>query len=192
MFSLYVLKSAIQIRRKEPLVSNSINIYEVEFKFSADWDGLVRAVVFTDGIETVSMLLDGTNKCNIPWEVLQNANKVLKVGVKGTKKDGTVVLPTVWLELGKITLGVEYVPDESETKTPTPDVFQQLAGQIGVLSELITTANSSLVNAINELKTSIDSIDKRVEELENAEKNPPMEPEPEPIPTPEQRPEEQS
>lgn len=51
--------------------------------------------MFRAGGTAISVLLDNTNECTIPWEVLAKPGHRLEAGVYGTR-DGAVVLPTIW------------------------------------------------------------------------------------------------
>lgn len=122
MFILSANKVCLNIEAREPVTSGSVNVYEVQFKFSADWDGLDRTAVFAAGEEQVSVVLGSSNTCVIPWEALQSPRRELRAGVYGTK-GGEVVLPTVWASLGTIREGCS--PGE-EAQPPTPDVYGQI------------------------------------------------------------------
>lgn len=126
MFILYADKNRLAVRQREPVTSGSVNVYEVRFQFSGDWDGLSRTAVFRAGHEVRSVPLDGGNTCAIPWEVLAEPGYQLKAGVYGTQ-GGALVLPTVWESLGTILEGA--APGEY-ARPPTPELWeQQLAGK---------------------------------------------------------------
>ena len=122
MFRLAANKVELAVLEREIVTSGSVNLYTVQFTFSGDWDGLEKTAVFRAGDEKKSVLLDETNQCSIPWEVLQNPRCALEAGVYGTK-GGTLVLPTVWAALGMIVQGA--APGEA-AQAPTPDVYDQL------------------------------------------------------------------
>lgn len=122
MFILSANKVCLNVEAREPVTSGSVNAYEVQFKFSADWDGLDRTAVFAAGEEQVSVVLDSSNTCVIPWEALQSPRRELRAGVYGTK-GGELVLPTVWASLGTIREGCS--PGEN-AQPPTPDVYGQI------------------------------------------------------------------
>lgn len=147
MFSLQANKVHLNVVERETITSGSVNVYTVQFQFSSDWDGLTKTAVFHAADTTVSVLLDDSNECAIPWEVLQIANRALCVGVYGTRGED-VVLPTIWATLGTIKEGV--CPGDS-VQPPTPSVYEQILADIGNLDELETTHKDSLVDAINEL-----------------------------------------
>lgn len=106
------------------VTSGSVNVYLVQFAFSTDWDELDKTAVFRAGDTKISVVLDATNRCQIPWEVLENRGRPLEAGVYGTK-NGTVVLPTIWATLGTIKEGAS--PGEN-TQPPTPDMYDQILG----------------------------------------------------------------
>lgn len=147
MFSLFAKKNVLAVNQREVVTSGSVNVYEVQFQFDSEWDGLEKTAVFRAGDCTVSTLLDETETCIIPWEVFQDAKRTLYAGVYGTK-NGNTVLPTIWAPLGEIRQGCE--PGES-TQPSTPSVYEQILAEIGNLDNLATSAKDSLVSAINEL-----------------------------------------
>ena len=122
MFHLQANKIYLEVCAKEGVTSGSVNVYTVRFSFNSDWDGLDRTAVFHAGDDQISVVLDGSNECQIPWEVLENPGRNLSVGVYGTK-GGTVVLPTIWAQLGEIREGVSL---GSTAQPPTPDVYSQI------------------------------------------------------------------
>ena len=126
-FVLYADENKLVVRKRGPVTSGSVNVYPVRFEFSADWDGLTRTAVFQADGEPVSVLLDDTGECSIPWETLAKHGVRLRAGVYGTK-GGDVVLPTIWADLGEILQGVA-MPDGG-TYPPTPELWEQaLAGK---------------------------------------------------------------
>lgn len=122
MFILCANKNQLTMRKREPVTSGSVNVYEVRFEFSADWDGLERTAVFRCGAESRSVLLDAGNTCTVPWEVLATPGRQLAAGVYGTR-GGELVLPTVWAWLGMVLEGVP--AGGPGTQPPTPDVWEQ-------------------------------------------------------------------
>lgn len=119
-------KNRLAVRRREPVTSGSVNVYQVRFEFSPDWDGLTRTAVFAAGGESRSVLLEWHNACEVPWEVMARHGVQLKVGVYGTK-GSEVVLPTIWASLGTI---LEGVTTGQAAQPPTPDLWAQgLAGK---------------------------------------------------------------
>jgi len=127
-FILYADKNKLVVRKRGPVTSGSVNVYPVRFEFSADWDGLTRTAVFQADGEPVSVLLDDTGECSIPWETLAKHGVRLRAGVYGTK-GGDVVLPTIWADLGEVLQGVA-MPDGG-TYPPTPELWEQALARKG-------------------------------------------------------------
>ena len=121
MFQLYANKNQLAVRRRETLTSGSVNVYQVRFEFSPDWEGLERTAVFRAGTESRSVPLDDSGVCEIPWEVLASQGRRLSAGVYGTQGE-SLVLPTVWADLGAILEGA--APGEA-SRPPTPELWRQ-------------------------------------------------------------------
>lgn len=125
----------------------------MRFVFSDDWDGLDKTAVFTDGVKTVDILPAGWEEDTVPIppEVLTTAGRTVRVGVYGTNASG-VVLPTVWVSLGKVQPAAE--PSGDLAAEPTLPIWAQLQAQIGDLDDLRTYNKDNLVAAINEARQS--------------------------------------
>ena len=121
MFILYADKNKLTVRQKEAVTSGSVNVCPVRFEFSEEWDGLTRTAVFRADGEPVSVPLDVSGECGVPWEVLERPLARLTAGVYGTA-GGEVVLPTVWADLGMILTGA--APGK-EARPPAPDLWEQ-------------------------------------------------------------------
>lgn len=121
MFELYADKNNLLARQIEQVTSGSVNVYTAQFQFSADWEELERTAVFQAGSVTVSVRLDETGQCVIPWEVLKTPGFQLKAGVYGLQ-GSDVILPTVWAHLGVIRKGVTA---GDSARPPTPDLWEQ-------------------------------------------------------------------
>ena len=104
-------------------------------------------LVFTNGVETRDVMLDG-DECYIPHEVLTVPRVRVRVGVYGTDGEN-VILPTIWTNLGD----VHDAPDPSgdEATDPSLPIWGQILSNIGDLSDLLTKDKESIVRAINEI-----------------------------------------
>lgn len=137
----------------ELLTAGMAKAVTVEFVFSDDWDGLTKTAVFTNGKTTVDVLAanwDG-DTVPVPHEVLAVPGRHARVGVYGADESG-VVLPTVWVSLGKVQPGAD--PSGDVSADPALPVWQQLQQQIGDLDDLKTYNKGNLVAAINEARSS--------------------------------------
>lgn len=102
----------------------------VRFSFDESWAGLTRCAVFTDGMVTRDVLLEGES-CPIPAEVLTEVGRVLCVGVYGTNEAGDMVIPTVFAQTGMVRPGA--LPSGDESYVPLPDVTGQIHSRIEAL-----------------------------------------------------------
>ena len=123
MFNLYANKTDLTLQQREQTTSGSIGIYIVRFQFSREWDGLEKIACFRSGSQVISVLLDETGECVVPREVTDpdDKGKNLYAGVYGTNS-GTVVMPTIWADLGTIREGTYC---GSNASPPTPSVWSQ-------------------------------------------------------------------
>lgn len=137
----------------ELLTAGMSKAVTVQFVFSPEWSGLTKTAVFSNGKTTVDVLAaswDG-DTVPVPHEVLAVPGRHARVGVYGANESG-VILPTVWVSLGKIQPGAD--PSGDETADPTLPVWAQLQKQIGDLDDLQTYNKGNLVDAINEARSS--------------------------------------
>lgn len=137
----------------ELLTAGMAKAVTVEFVFSDDWDGLTKTAVFSNGKTTVDVLAANWegDTVPVPHEVLAVPGRHARVGVYGADESG-VVLPTVWVSLGKVQPGAD--PSGDETADPSLPVWAQLQKQIGDLDDLQTYNKGNLVDAINEARGS--------------------------------------
>ena len=137
----------------ELLTAGMAKAVTVKFVFSDDWDGLTKTAVFSNGKTTVDVLAanwDG-DTVPVPHEVLAVPGRHARVGVYGADESG-VVLPTVWVSLGKVQPGAD--PSGDASADPSLPVWAQLQNQIGDLDDLQTYNKGNLVDAINEARSS--------------------------------------
>ena len=137
----------------ELLTEGMAKAVTVEFVFSDDWSGLTKTAVFSNGKTTVDVLeanWDG-DTVPVPHEVLAVPGRHARVGVYGADESG-VVLPTVWVSLGKVQPGAD--PSGDASADPSLPVWAQLQSQIGDLDDLQTYNKGNLVDAINEARSS--------------------------------------
>lgn len=137
----------------ELLTAGMAKAVTVELVFSDDWSGLTKTAVFSAGRTTVDVLesaWDG-NKVVVPHEILADAGPIARVGVYGANADG-LILPTVWVTLGKVMPAAE--PSGDPGADPTLPIWAQLKNQIGDLEDLKTYNKGNLVDAINEARSS--------------------------------------
>ena len=137
----------------ELLTAGMSKAVKVQFVFSPEWDGLTKTAVFSNGKTTVDVLAanwDG-DTVPVPHEVLAVPGRHARVGVYGADESG-VVLPTVWVSLGKVQPSAD--PSGDASADPSLPVWAQLQSQIGDLDDLQTYNKGNLVDAINEARSS--------------------------------------
>ena len=137
----------------ELLTAGMSKAVTVQFVFSPEWDGLTKTAVFSNGKNIVDVLAanwDG-DTVPVPHEVLAVPGRHARVGVYGADESG-VVLPTVWVSLGKVQPGAD--PSGDASADPSLPVWAQLQKQIGALDDLKTYNKGNLVDAINEARQS--------------------------------------
>lgn len=137
----------------ELLTAGMAKAVTVEFVFSPEWDGLTKTAVFSNGKTTVDVLAANWDRDTVPvpHEVLAVPGRHARVGVYGADESG-VVLPTVWVSLGKVQPGAD--PSGDASADPSLPVWAQLQSQIGDLDDLQTYNKGNLVDAINEARSS--------------------------------------
>lgn len=109
-----------------PVTSGAVGL-PVRFSFSEDWmqEGITRMACFKaqEINEEYSLLLDETNECEVPWELLATDGYVLFAGAYGENGAGTKVIPTVWAEVGMIEKGTG---SGEPPEDPTPSQWAQI------------------------------------------------------------------
>lgn len=114
-----------------PVLTSGMVGLQVDFTFDDSWEGLEKTAVFRAGNESrlVRNLQESTV---VPWEVMLKKNCNLCVGVYGAREDGTLAIPTVWVEAGAIRPGTD--PSGDTATEPTLPIWQQAldAAQLAV------------------------------------------------------------
>ena len=100
----------------------------VSIAYDDTWAGLNKQVVFKTAFLTINA--DGTT---IPHELLTLGGTTLKVGVYGYTDDGTIAIPTVYADLGRIKQGAD--PEGDEAAKPTLPVWARMQAQIDGVEE---------------------------------------------------------
>lgn len=137
MTELQVCAHSISVINSEFIVSGSVNIYQVKFNFSEEWEGLTKVVVFSAGRVNVEqdVLLENNYVCDVPWEVIANPHNSLLIGVYGTDNDGYIVRPTVTIDVGPVVRGVK---PSSKAVPPSPDIYEQILAKLSTIPREMT------------------------------------------------------
>ena len=146
MFLLSTEKSRLNVLQKGTITSGSVNVYDVKFQFDNGWDGMDRVAIFRVGKERVSVLLDDSNTCKLPWECLREnyIGREVQAGVYGMIGE-TIVLPTIWGSLGSIKEGTQL---GDAALPPTPSVAEQILAQVlAARDEAIAARDAAILAA---------------------------------------------
>lgn len=104
-------------RKVGPLTAGMVGV-PVMFSFSPEWQELNLLAVFRAGEEKKdNEIKEGSSV--IPAQVLTQPGQMLCIGVEGRSKDGALVIPTVWAEVGRILDGAQAANDPALAPTPT-------------------------------------------------------------------------
>lgn len=122
----------LQIRvRKQVLtcrqvsIANSVNFVRATFQFDSEWNGTQKHVIFSNGdIPSVELLLDETQSCIVPWEVLQEEGDLFisVVGILGDIKITTKLMDDPIKVYASGELG------GSSPNPPTPSIWDKMGG----------------------------------------------------------------
>ena len=155
-----------------PLTSGMVGL-KVDLSYDESWNGLTKTLVCRSSmgkptLDLVYILANIGTESTVAPEVMV-AHRHLYLGVEGRTADGTLVVPTIWADCGMIQPGAE--SNGAESQEVTPEVWVQLASQIGPLEDLDTDAKDNLVTAINELaqetQSSQATLDQRITQVQN-------------------------
>lgn len=131
---LFVNGSCIRIEWMDVFVSGASEIYQVHFQFSQEWTDLIKTVTFRTDEESRSIILDQSNVCIVPWEVLEIPVRTLEVGVEGRGPED-IIIPTIWKKLRVIEPGAT---SSEPGEPPTLDWFDQVMGELSKIPEIMT------------------------------------------------------
>ena len=110
-------------------IEHTVNALKVEFQFrTKDWDNTTKTAVFVRGratpstshTDTIHVVLDNSNTCNVPAEVLVH-NGYFSVGVFGVADN--YILPSNWIHY-QVTDGC-YVSGSTPIDA-TPSLYEQI------------------------------------------------------------------
>ena len=118
------------------IASGGLEVDSVHFEFCTKWDGFVRTAVFwRSPAEVYHVLLDDTDTCKIPREVLQQ-DGLLHFGVFGVHADGRqrpAEALTYRVVKGAITEG-------TKPTDPTPEIYTQLLAEYAEMQAALDKA----------------------------------------------------
>ena len=129
MFHAKVKGRVFQILGIDYITSGSVGL-QIDFEFDDEWTGLEKYATFEAGSESISLELEN-DACVIPWEVLEDPNVNLRIGVRGSNGDN-VIIPTIWREY-EIHEGTKFSEDSGSPASTT--IIEQLSARMDALEE---------------------------------------------------------
>jgi len=118
MIKISVINRSVRlVCDNDPITTGSVG-YPVSFSFSDEWGGLAKTAVFYGSGVRRDVALINSTETTIPHEVLHEAGTMLRIGVYGALPDGTIVMPTVIVDVSRIKQGAK--PSEIDPEAPTP------------------------------------------------------------------------
>lgn len=129
MFHAKVKGRVFQILGIDYITSGSVGL-QIDFEFDDEWTGLERYATFEAGSVSISVELEN-DACVIPWEVLEDPNVNLRIGIRGSNGDD-VVIPTIWKEY-EIHEGAKFSEDSGSPASL--NVIEQLSARMDALEE---------------------------------------------------------
>ena len=140
-------KDNLRIIELSQLESGEVDVTEVNFIFTPEYEDLIKTAVFTLGDKSYKVILQN-DKCFVPTEVLVEGNKIT-IGVYAFKQDSEeLILRYSPVPVTAEILKGSYVEEAENTSHPTPTEIEQL------------------LDLINSNSIAIDDLTERVETLE--------------------------
>ena len=147
MFELSVDYKSAQLKKWEKLTSGSVGV-KLRFKFSPEWDGLVKTVCFANGKDRLPSVTLRDDTIEIPHEAMERPDVNLRAGVYGETPDGTLVIPTIYASLGIICQGARKTGRPSVPSTPdwTAGVEADVSRAVETAKDVERRANAGEFN----------------------------------------------
>ena len=121
MIEIEVSSGSAKLIRGETLTAGRIGL-RCRVRFGRGWDGLNRTAVFS-GARRVDVLVR-EEELRVPAECLETPGGTLYIGFYGLDGEGSVVIPTVWVNAGEILPGTE-LSEETERELG-PNLLAQI------------------------------------------------------------------
>lgn len=151
MTSIKLIVTGAKVRANvDGLLTSGMVGIPVTIEYDGAWKGLTKNLVCRSGQwyggaggETRTILNIGA-RATVAQEVLIG-DKNLYLGIEGYNADGTLVIPTVWADCGKVHPGAQSGKDYAAK--PTLPVYAQLQQQINELKKAGNCGTGSVQNA---------------------------------------------
>lgn len=126
-------------------LTTGMNGVKVKFNFSPGWDNLTPLAVFTNGRTTLDAIITD-DIATIPHEVLALKNRMVLVGIFGVDSSNNIIIPTIYAELGYVSLGADPTGDESAVTSPAlyEQAIEKAENALGISREAAEDATTAL------------------------------------------------
>ena len=145
MIEIEVSAAGARLLQSEVLTSGRVGL-RCRLHLDSSWDGLnITAVVI--GSRSADLLLQG-DEFSIPAACLGRAGDTLKIGLRGMNGDGSLVIPTVWVNCGEILSGAELSqqPAQEEARSLLAQLMDLTARAVETAARLREDADRGVFN----------------------------------------------
>ena len=145
MIEIEVSAAGARLLQSEVLTSGRVGL-RCRLRFDSSWDGLRKTAVVA-GSRSADLLLQD-REFGIPAECLGRAGDSLKIGLRGTNGDGSLVIPTVWVNCGEILSGAELSqqPAQEQVKSLLAQIMDLTARAVDLAARLQADAERGVFN----------------------------------------------
>lgn len=140
------IDQSLTITNAPMIASGSVESDRARFEFCPLWDGLVKTAIFyrTEN-EVYSVLIDESNECSIPQEVLSDEGTFF-FGVFGVKNNTVKTSEVLRYRIRK-----GAISEDTRTPDPTPDIYAQIISRMDSLGQIVTYITESEIDSILEV-----------------------------------------
>lgn len=142
MIEIKVTGSVVSAQETEALYCGAQEVYLCHFTFDRSWDRFTKTAVFRVDSKAVTALVDETDRCALPWELLTGGNigKEVEVGLYGVSGDNAI-LTSVWDSIGAVREGTELGSDARE---PSRGIYQQVMASVKRVDDKVTDYSTGI------------------------------------------------
>lgn len=132
-------------------MSKSRGIYSLRVEYDKEWENITeRVVIFkrlVDGL--ILAIKDSTGEVAVPWEVTDKISQV-EIGVIGYNDNHEKIISTTAISGGNMILIAQATPNNGvEPLAPSPDIWNQIRGDIESLKSKTTQIEDTLNNKVD-------------------------------------------
>lgn len=132
-------------------MSKSRGIYSLKVEYDKEWENITeRVVIFkrlVDGL--ILAIKDSTGQVAVPWEVTDKISQV-EIGVIGYNDNHEKIISTTAISGGNMILIAQATPNNGvEPLAPSPDIWNQIRGDIESLKSKTTQIEDTLNNKVD-------------------------------------------